>query len=55
MVHADLSQDMAQQPAELDDGINDRLFASGKPRTKENRTPTDFEEFADFFAQVYQG
>ena len=53
MVQAGLSQDMAEQLAELDAGINDRLFGSGEPRTEENRTPTDFNEFADFFAQVY--
>ena len=53
MVQAGLSQDMAEQLAELDAGINDRLFGSGEPRTDENRTPTDFKEFADFFAQVY--
>ena len=52
-VQAGLSQDMAEQLAELDAGINDRLFGSGAPRTEENRTPTDFAEFADFFAQVY--
>jgi uncharacterized protein YbjT (DUF2867 family) len=53
MMQAGLSQDMAEQLAELDAGINDRLFGSGEPRTEENRTPTDFKEFADFFAQVY--
>ena len=53
LVQAGLSQDMAEQLAELDAGINDKLFGSGEPRTDENRTPTDFKEFADFFAQVY--
>ena len=54
LLKAGLSKDMAEQLAELDAGINDRLFASGEPRTTENRTSTDFEQFADFFAQVYK-
>ena len=53
MVQAGLSQDVGEQLAELAAGINDRLFGSGEPRTEENRTPTDFIKFADFFAQVY--
>jgi uncharacterized protein YbjT (DUF2867 family) len=53
MVQAGLSQDMAAQLAELDGSINDRLFASGDAREEENRTPTDFTEFAEFFAQAY--
>jgi uncharacterized protein YbjT (DUF2867 family) len=54
LLQAGLSKDMAEQLAELDAGINDRLFASGEPRTQENRTSTDFKQFADFFAQVYK-
>ncbi len=54
LVQAGLSEDTAQQLAELDAGINDRLFAGGQARTQENTTPTDFEEFAEFFAQVYK-
>jgi uncharacterized protein YbjT (DUF2867 family) len=53
LLQAGLTKDMAEQLAELDAGINDRLFASGEPRTHENRTSTDFKQFADFFAQVY--
>lgn len=53
LLQAGLTKDMAEQLAELDAGINDRLFASGEPRTQENRTSTDFKQFADFFAQVY--
>ncbi len=53
LLQAGLSKDMAEQLAELDAGINDRLFASGEPRTQDNSTPTDFKQFADFFAQVY--
>ncbi|MDJ0819254.1 MAG: NmrA family NAD(P)-binding protein [Desulfobacterales bacterium] len=54
LLQAGLAKDMAEQLAELDAGINDRLFGSGEPRTQENRTSTDFKQFADFFAQVYQ-
>lgn len=53
LVQAGLSEDMAEQLAELDVALSERLFGSGAPRTDENRTPTDFTEFADFFAQVY--
>jgi uncharacterized protein YbjT (DUF2867 family) len=55
LLQAGLSDDMAQQLVELDAAINDRLFASGHTRTEENRTPTDFEEFADIFARVFTG
>lgn len=54
LLQAGLSKDMAEQLAELEAGINDRLLASGEPRTEENRTATDFEQFADFFAKVYK-
>jgi uncharacterized protein YbjT (DUF2867 family) len=54
LLQAGLTKDMAEQLAELDAGINERLFASGESRTQENRTSTDFEQFADFFAQVYK-
>ena len=49
---AGLTKDMAEQLAELDAGINDRLFASGEPRTEQNRTATDFEQFADVVANL---
>ena len=54
LLQAGLTKDMAEQLAELDAGINDRLFASDEPRTQENRTSTDFKQFADFFAQIYK-
>ena len=54
LLQAGLSKDMAEQLVELDAGINDRLFASDEPRTEENKTSTDFEQFADYFAQVYK-
>jgi len=54
LLQAGLTKDMAELLAELDAGINEQLFASGEPRTQESRTSTDFEQFADFFAQVYK-
>ena len=54
LLQAGLSKDMAEQLAELDAGINDRLFANDEPHTQENRTSTDFRQFADFFAQIYK-
>jgi len=54
LLQAGLSKDMAEQLVELDAGINDRLFASDEPRTEENKTSTDFEQFADYFAQIYK-
>lgn len=54
LLQAGLTKDMAEQLAELDAGINDQLFASGEPRRQENRTATDFKQFADFFARVYK-
>jgi len=54
LLQAGLSEDMADQLAELDTGINEQVLASGQPRTEETRTPTDFEEFAEFFAQVFK-
>jgi uncharacterized protein YbjT (DUF2867 family) len=54
LVREGVSQDAAEQLAELAAGINDRLFAGGEPRTQENRTSTDFAQFADLFAQIYK-
>ena len=54
LVQMGVSQDMAEQLVELDAALNERLFGSVEPRTDDNRTPTDFTQFADFFAQVYQ-
>jgi uncharacterized protein YbjT (DUF2867 family) len=54
LLQAGLSKDVAEQLAELDAAINEQLFASDEPRTQENKTPTDFKKFADFFAQVYR-
>jgi len=49
-----LSDDASDQMVELNQGINDSLFAVNQPRTAKNTTGTSIEEFADFFAQVYE-
>lgn len=55
MIQAGLTQNMAELIAEMSAGINEGLFGSGLQRTAENTTSTTIEEFADFFAQVYNG
>jgi uncharacterized protein YbjT (DUF2867 family) len=55
-VAAGMSEDASRLFVEMSKGMNDGLFGTGKtPRTRENTTETAFEEFADFFAQVYRG
>jgi uncharacterized protein YbjT (DUF2867 family) len=53
LTQAGLTNDMAQLLAEMSAGLNDIQFGTGLTRTEENTTPTTFEEFAEFFAQVY--
>jgi len=53
LTQAGLTNDMAQLLAEMSAGLNDIKFGTGLTRTEENTTPTAFEEFAEFFAQVY--
>ncbi len=54
MMDFGLSDDVSDQMIELNQGINDSLFAVNQLRTAENTTGTSIEEFADFFAQVYE-
>ncbi len=49
-----LSDDVSDQMVELEQAINDGILAVNEPRTAENTTGTSIEEFADFFAQVYE-
>jgi len=49
-----LSDDASDQLVELSQALNDGLLAVNQPRTAENTTGTSIEEFADFFAQVYE-
>ncbi len=54
LVQVGLSQDVANQYADLARSLNDRLVNSLEGRTRENTTPTRFEEFAEEFAGAYQ-
>ena len=51
---AGLTRNMAQLLAEMSAGINDGLFGTGQKRAPESITPTQFETFAEKFAQLYQ-
>ncbi len=54
MMDFGLSDDVSDQMIELNQAINDGLLAVSQPRTAQNTTGTSIEEFADFFAQVYE-
>ncbi len=54
MMDFGLSDDASNQIVELSQAINDGIIAVNQPRTAENTTGTSIEEFADFFAQVYE-
>ncbi len=54
MMDFGMSADVSDQLVELSQAINDGLFAVNQPRTAENTTATSIEEFASFFAQVYE-
>jgi len=54
MMDFGMSADVSDQLLELSQAINDGLMEVKQPRTAENTTGTSIEEFADFFAQVYQ-
>jgi uncharacterized protein YbjT (DUF2867 family) len=54
MMHFGMSADVSDQMIELGQAINDGLIAVNQLRTAENTTGTSIEEFADFFAQVYE-
>ena len=49
-----LSDDASDQMIEMSQAINDGIVSVNLPRTTHNTTETSVEEFADFFAQVYQ-
>jgi hypothetical protein len=52
MVAMGLTPNMSKLYVEMSKGMNDGLFAVNIGRTKENTTPTAFEEFADVFAKI---
>lgn len=54
MLDFGMSDDVSDQLIELGQAISDGLLAVNQPRTAENTTGTSIEEFADFFAQVYE-
>jgi len=54
MMDSGISADVSDQLLELGQAINDGLIAVKQSRTAENTTGTSIEEFADFFAQVYE-
>jgi uncharacterized protein YbjT (DUF2867 family) len=54
MMDSGMSADVSDQLLELGQAINDGLIAVNQPRTAENTTSTSIEEFADFFARVYE-
>ena len=54
MMDFGFSDDASDQMVELSQAINDGIIAVNQPRTDKNTTSTSIEEFADFFAQVYE-
>ena len=54
MMDFGLSEDASDQLIELSQAINEGILAVNQPRTVKNTTGTSIEEFADFFAQVYE-
>jgi len=54
MMDFGLSDDVSDQMIELERAINDGILAVNEPRTAKNTTGTSIEEFADFFAEVYE-
>lgn len=54
MMDSGMSADVSEQLLELGQAINDGLITTNQQRTTENTTSTSIEEFADFFAQVYE-
>jgi uncharacterized protein YbjT (DUF2867 family) len=55
MVASGLSDDVSRLFVEMSKGLNDGLFGITKiTRTRENTTETSIEEFADYFAKVFQ-
>jgi len=54
MMDSGMSADVSDQLLELGQAINDGLIAVNQSRTADNTTSTSIEEFADFFAQLYE-
>lgn len=54
MMDYGMSDDVSDQLIELGRAISDGIIAVNQTRTDKNTTGTSIEEFADFFAQVYE-
>jgi uncharacterized protein YbjT (DUF2867 family) len=54
MVAMGISPDLSRLFVEMSRALNDGIFASGRPRTTENTTPTAIEEFAETFAEAFR-
>lgn len=54
MVAMGISPDLSRLFIEMSAALNDGLFATGRPRTAENTTPTAIEEFAETFAGIFE-
>jgi uncharacterized protein YbjT (DUF2867 family) len=54
MVAMGISADLSRLFVEMSKALNDGIFASGRPRTAENTTPTTIEEFAEMFAVAFE-
>lgn len=55
LLEAGISENLAHLLAEMSASLNASHFATGQKRTAENTTATNFETFADRFAQIYNG
>jgi uncharacterized protein YbjT (DUF2867 family) len=53
LVEMGVSKDLSRLFIEMSKALNDGLFAVNRPRTRDNTTPTSFEEFAGTFAEYF--
>jgi uncharacterized protein YbjT (DUF2867 family) len=54
MLTMGFTPDVARLFIEMSTALNEGLFATGRPRTAENTTPTTMEEFAEIFALAFE-
>jgi uncharacterized protein YbjT (DUF2867 family) len=54
MMEMGMSDDASNQLVELNQAINDGIIAVDQKRTTHNTTKTSIEEFANFFARIYE-
>src|SRR6266567_5864114 len=53
LVEMGVGEDLSRLFIEMSKALNDGLFAVNRPRTRDNTTPTSFEEFAETFAEYF--